>query len=492
MRSWRCESGDQQSAMDHPLRAELVKAADGFHPAAIGFIDMASLAPLTPDAVDLGLDGLKWIDLQWGFQDSALVTRLRVDGPRSAGEECLRCSTSQPSASTLCPLYRPNLTSLFVLSVDLAKTYDQVDTLMKLVNPQSPTEPPNVGILARHGIDLRKELLGHVGPRLAFYAQSPRGEEAATAASMLMSRVAGFTLAAEVRDEAAVSSAIDSLIKSFTPMLREYLRGVPRNRGRFIPGVSEVPEAARTRSKICARLASELPSPTVCDDVAPDRHAWPGPARGERLDSRGGTSPGRRPTLATRRSVHSRRENAPRRHGLPWPRRSPCGHSHFHEGAADPGTPAQRGDRAGGAADGKDRPRRSLAARPGHDPRSSGPRSSAVSVVDHADCRSPGSHTDASRGDSHANLAGHGGCLGRPPGAGDTVDPRGGPARPVREQPQTDRPGDAQLSRLEQCVSPPRDLGREGQTALELASGHLAVHRTTRALRQVQAGRAVG
>lgn len=45
-----------------------------------------------------------------------------------------------------------------------------------------------------------------------------------------MSRVAGFTLAAEVRDEAAVSSAIESLIKSFNPMLREYLRGIPRNR----------------------------------------------------------------------------------------------------------------------------------------------------------------------------------------------------------------------------------------------------------------------
>ena len=67
-------------------------------------------------------------------------------------------------------------------------------------------------------------------PELAFYAQAPRGEETTTAASMLMSRVAGFTLAAQVRDEAAASRAIDSLIKSFNPMLREYLRGIPRNR----------------------------------------------------------------------------------------------------------------------------------------------------------------------------------------------------------------------------------------------------------------------
>ena len=33
-------------------------------------------------------------------------------------------------------------------------------------------------------------------------------------------------------------------------------------------------------------------------------------------------------------------------------------------------------------------------------------QSSAVSVVDHAGCRSPGSHADASRGDPHSDLAG--------------------------------------------------------------------------------------
>ena len=223
------QSGDHQTAIDDPLRAELVKAADGFLPAAIGFIDIRSLAPLTPDAVDLGLGGLKSIDMQWGFQDSALVTRLHVAAP--APRRGVLALLDQPtfSVDTLPPL-PAHLTSLFVLSVDLAKVYDQVETLLKMVNPKSPTEPSNFDVLARHGIDLRKELLGHLGPRLAFYAQSPRAEDAATAASMLMSRVAGFTLVAEVRDEAAVSSAIDSLIKSFTPMLREYLRGIPRNR----------------------------------------------------------------------------------------------------------------------------------------------------------------------------------------------------------------------------------------------------------------------
>ena len=38
-------NGNAPSALDHPLRAELARDRDGFRPAAIGFIDMASLSP---------------------------------------------------------------------------------------------------------------------------------------------------------------------------------------------------------------------------------------------------------------------------------------------------------------------------------------------------------------------------------------------------------------------------------------------------------------
>ena len=73
--------GKQPSAVDHPLRIELAKAENGFEPAAIGFLDIAALPPLPPEAAQLGLDGLKRIELQWGFQDDALVSVLRVVAP---------------------------------------------------------------------------------------------------------------------------------------------------------------------------------------------------------------------------------------------------------------------------------------------------------------------------------------------------------------------------------------------------------------------------
>ncbi len=223
------QRGQGRGAVDVPLRARLRQSTDGFQPAAIGFFDMAALAPLSPDAVDLGLDGVERIELQWGLQDAALVTRLRVvaPGPRRGVAALL----DQPTfgIDTL-PLLPSNLTGLFVLSVDLAKTYDQVDTLMKRIDPPASTDTASPGILARHGLDLRKELLGHIGPPIVFYSQAPRVVDTASVASALMSRVAGFTVAARVRDAAAASRAIDSLVKSFNPILRDYLRGVPRNR----------------------------------------------------------------------------------------------------------------------------------------------------------------------------------------------------------------------------------------------------------------------
>ena len=223
------QSGGVSSALDHPIRSTLLQVTDGIQPAAMGFFDMASLAPLMSDAVDLGLDGVERLELQWGFQDAALVTRLRVIAPEPRRGVLALLDQPTFGVNTL-PALPPNLTSLFALSVDPAKTYDQIATMISRIDPPAPTDAPTPGILARHGIDLRKELLAHIGPPIVFYAQAPHSIDKASVASLLISRVAGFTVAARVRDETAVSRAIDSLVKSFNPMLRDYLRGVPRNR----------------------------------------------------------------------------------------------------------------------------------------------------------------------------------------------------------------------------------------------------------------------
>ena len=266
-----------------------------------------------------------------GFQGAALVTRLRgAPAPRRGVLALL----DQPTfgVDTLPPL-PAHLTSLFVLSFDLAKTYDQVEALMKLVNPQSPTDLSNAGILARHGIDLRGAI-GHLGPRFAFYTQAPprrygdRGFDADVPSRRLHTGRGGPRRSRGVR-------RTESSIKSFTPMLREYLRGVPRNRVASSLAFLKFQRLPGRHLKYALDLPpNSLPKPYVTM-LRPTITLSRDQLIVQRLDARGGTSPGWRPTLAARRSVYPRSERPPGQHALPEPHRSPRRHSHFHEGAAD-------------------------------------------------------------------------------------------------------------------------------------------------------------
>ena len=93
--------GKTPNAVDHPLRAALAKEADGFQPVALGFFDLAVLPPMPPQAAALGLDGLKRIELQWGFQDDALRTVVRAWRPRPAAD-CWPWPISRRSGSMRC------------------------------------------------------------------------------------------------------------------------------------------------------------------------------------------------------------------------------------------------------------------------------------------------------------------------------------------------------------------------------------------------------
>ena len=256
-----------------------------------------------------GLDGLKSIDLRWGFQDGALVTRLRVAAP--VPRRGVLALLDQPAfgVETLPPL-PANLTSLFVLSVDLAKTYDQIETLMKLVDPPVPHGPPERRH-SRPSWDRPPQGASRArrSPDSPFTRRRPAAKIASTAASMLMSRVAGFTLAAQVRDEAAVLRAIDSLIKSFNPMLREYLRGIPRNRVASSLAFLKFRKLAGTRPNMCWTCL-RIRFLAVCDDVATDDHARPGSACGQRSTPAAEQAVGRCPRAA-RGTVHTRVNRLP-------------------------------------------------------------------------------------------------------------------------------------------------------------------------------------
>jgi hypothetical protein len=220
--------GKEPSALEHPLRVELAKTKLGSRAAAVAFLDMAPFSPLPPSALGLGLDGLKRIELRWGFDDDALSSVLRVVAP--APRRGVLALLDQPTfgINSLPPL-PASTTSFAVLSIDPAKTYDQIDALMKQTDHKSPIGLANPRVLERAGLDLRKDLLAHLGTKLAFYAQAPDREDRETAAALLASRLSGFSFSAEVRDEAHVARVIDRLLMAFNPAMRQRQRVDPQS-----------------------------------------------------------------------------------------------------------------------------------------------------------------------------------------------------------------------------------------------------------------------
>ena len=218
--------GKAPSAVDHPRRIALFKARDGFQPVAVGFVDMSELPPMPAEAVQLGLDGLKQVEIQWGFQDDALVSVLGVVAPEP--RQGILALLDQPTFTirSLPPL-PAGLSGFTALSIDPLKTYDQIVALMKKANPPAADQVPAVEemIRQRFGLDIRNDLLPSLGPKLAFYAQPSAANAGQDPATAMLAQFAGLTLAAQVRDQAALTRAFDPLMRTINAMLQAQRAG---------------------------------------------------------------------------------------------------------------------------------------------------------------------------------------------------------------------------------------------------------------------------
>ena len=313
--------GKEPSALDHPIRVALAKAEGDFQPAAVAFLDMAAPVPLPADAVQLGLDGLKRIELRSGFQGEALLSVVRVVAP--APRRGVLALFDQPTfGMDSLPTLPANVTGFAVLSIDLARSYDKIVALLKQSNPEGDADVANfeTRLRQRLGMDLRNDLLAHLGPKLAFYTQAPLREEAGSAADMLVSQFAGFTCSAQVRSEAAMARSIDPLIKAFNTLApRQQIRVAARNRlGQVIRSLSfrrlDGPRPAYAMDlppNFLPPVYSTTLRPTIMldhDQLVLGASA----AAAER-------APRQRPALATCRRVRSRGGPAPRRARLREP-----------------------------------------------------------------------------------------------------------------------------------------------------------------------------
>ena len=130
---WPCSTARAEHGTI-PFRSASCRTENGFEPVARRVFRLRRLAAAAPRAVNLGLDGLKRVELRWGFQDDALWAS-SASWPRAAAALARLARSADVRASELTTL-PAGLSGFAVLSADVPKTYDQIVELVQAGQPR--------------------------------------------------------------------------------------------------------------------------------------------------------------------------------------------------------------------------------------------------------------------------------------------------------------------------------------------------------------------
>jgi prepilin-type processing-associated H-X9-DG protein len=221
--------GRVPNVVDHPLRAAVLRKSADFEPIAAGFFDPTGVVHWPPDAVRLGLDGMKRIEFQWGIQDDALLAVVKLVAPQPRRGILTLLDQPTFTARELPPL-PAGLNAFAVLSLDPVKVYDLMVELEKQAEPRGGevVARSEQAIRQQFGFDLRRDVLSQLGPKFAIYSQAPPAAGAAPAAAV-MGQVAGLTIAAQARDQ-ALAPNLDNVVESINVFIRMQQAAIRRGR----------------------------------------------------------------------------------------------------------------------------------------------------------------------------------------------------------------------------------------------------------------------
>ncbi|WP_435019668.1 hypothetical protein TA3x_001415 [Tundrisphaera sp. TA3] len=210
--------GKTPNAIDHPLRAGLMTPENGFEPVAAAFINPKSTG--FKKNPQLGLDEATRIDVRWGFQDDALQTVFRVATP-SPRRGMLGFAEGATFNKASLPPLPDNVTGFTVASVDTKAAFDQV---LAAAGSASPDAAGRINaaldsIQGKGKLKLRDDILGRLGPKMAFYALPVRASDppappplGAVLGMMGMTQVPRGVAIFEVDDPVAFGRSLDELM----------------------------------------------------------------------------------------------------------------------------------------------------------------------------------------------------------------------------------------------------------------------------------------
>jgi len=239
--------GKRPSAVNNPARAELTNTeGGGFRPVFVLMVDPTGVLPNSAAAGFFkSLDnatGINRFDYRWGFHDDALVTVARIKAPRPRRR--LAAVFDQPSfeKGKLPPL-PDGIEAFTVLSVEPVKLLDAVLAMAQTPEARARITEHLDALKTKSRLDVRKDLLAHLGPRMAVYvvpgttptrtaADGAPAEKDAAAGPLagLLGGLPGvgagvqiprYAVVAEIDNAEAVGKALDNLMVAVNRQLKE-------------------------------------------------------------------------------------------------------------------------------------------------------------------------------------------------------------------------------------------------------------------------------
>ena len=223
------ETIDGRRANAEKLRpGPLASSSAGYETLGLAFLDLTKLGPLPPDAVKMGLDRLKRVELRLGISGDALMSVIRFVAP--SPRKGVLALFDQPTfdLGSLPPL-PPGLTGFTALSVDAGETYDKVIALVKQSDPAggaARVEQTEQSLKAALGIDLRRDLLPYLGPKFVVYnpaVAAPNAPQPEGLAAFM-----GLTIGAQVRDPQAAARGVEAMMRALGDRLNPGASGLRR------------------------------------------------------------------------------------------------------------------------------------------------------------------------------------------------------------------------------------------------------------------------
>ncbi len=204
--------GARENAVDHPRRKTMLAASTDFETMMRVFLDVKSLPRSSETEGNALLEGVELLEGRWGFQNQAIVTQLRIVAP--APRKGILALFDQPRFSTADLKQLPaGATNFTAIAVDLAKSLGiWLENLKDDPRNLESSQKALAAFKERFSVDLQKDVLGHLGPRIMVETHKVGGQ-ADNIATMVASRYSGVTLAIEVRDHDAVATSLESISK---------------------------------------------------------------------------------------------------------------------------------------------------------------------------------------------------------------------------------------------------------------------------------------